>query len=112
MSNFRLILQLEFARIRMHTQWALTIVCGRREKVSAFSLFCLCVVRSCQNNRVSLHKKPLNFIVMSLWDWLLVAWIYEEIFETTRMIGRAIMAAIMIRHTTMMITRRIFSIFT
>ena len=27
------------ARIRVHTQWALTIVCGRREKVSAFSLF-------------------------------------------------------------------------
>ena len=27
------------ARIRTHTQWALTIVCGRREKVSAFSLF-------------------------------------------------------------------------
>ena len=69
------------ARIRVHTQWALTIVCGRREKVSAFSLFCLCVVRSCQNNRVSLHKKPLNFIVMSLWDWLLAAWIYEEIFD-------------------------------
>ena len=27
------------ARIRVHTQWALTIVCGRREKVSVFSLF-------------------------------------------------------------------------
>ena len=65
----------------MQTQWALTIVCGRREKVSAFSLFCFCVVRSCQNNRVSLHKKPLNFIVMSLRDWLLAAWIYEEIFD-------------------------------
>ena len=31
------------ARIRVHTQWALTIVCGRREKVSAFSLF-VCVL--------------------------------------------------------------------
>ena len=26
-------------------------------------------------------KKPLNFIIMSLWDWLLAAWIYEEIFD-------------------------------
>ena len=26
-------------------------------------------------------KKPLNFIIMSLWDWLLVAWIYEEIYD-------------------------------
>ena len=26
-------------------------------------------------------KKPLNLIVMSLWDWLLAAWIYEEIFD-------------------------------
>ena len=41
----------------------------------------LAFVRSCQNHRVSLHKKPLNFIVMSLWDWLLAAWIYEEIFD-------------------------------
>ena len=24
-------------------------------------------------------KKPLNFIIMSLWDWLLAAWIYEEL---------------------------------
>ena len=23
----------------------------------------------------------LNFIIMSLWDWLLAAWIYEEIFD-------------------------------
>ena len=26
-------------------------------------------------------KKPLNFIIMSLWEWLLAAWIYEEIFD-------------------------------
>ena len=26
-------------------------------------------------------KKPLNFIIMSRWDWLLAAWIYEEIFD-------------------------------
>ncbi len=26
-------------------------------------------------------KKPLNFIIMSLWDWLLAAWIYEEFFD-------------------------------
>ena len=26
-------------------------------------------------------KKPLNFIIMSLWDWLLAAWIYEELFD-------------------------------
>ena len=52
-----------------------------KRKVSAFYLFYLCFVISCQNNRVSLHKKPLNLIVMSLWDWLLAAWIYEEIFD-------------------------------
>ena len=23
----------------------------------------------------------LNLVVMSLWDWLLAAWIYEEIFD-------------------------------
>ena len=44
------------ARIRMHTQWALTIVCGRREKVSAFSLFYLCFVRSCQKLRITLSQ--------------------------------------------------------
>ena len=54
---------------------------ARKEKKLTFSLFYLCFVRSCQNNRVSLHKKPLNFIVMSLRDWLLAAWIYEEIFD-------------------------------
>ena len=47
------------------------------EKSSVFSLF----VISCQNYGVSLSKKPLNFIIMSLWDWLLAAWIYEEIFD-------------------------------
>ena len=26
-------------------------------------------------------KKPLNFIIMSLWDWLLAAWIYEEVLD-------------------------------
>ena len=26
-------------------------------------------------------KNPLNFIIMSLWDWLLAAWIYEELFD-------------------------------
>ena len=26
-------------------------------------------------------KKPLNFIIMSLWDWLLAAWIYEKLFD-------------------------------
>ena len=47
------------------------------KKSSIFSLF----VISCQNHGVSLSKKPLNFINMSLWDWLLAAWIYEEIFD-------------------------------
>ena len=53
---------------------------GKRKSLT-FSLFYLCFVRSCQNNRVSLYKKPLNFIVMSLRDWLLAAWIYEELFD-------------------------------
>lgn len=26
-------------------------------------------------------QKPLNFIILSLWDWLLAVWIYEEIFD-------------------------------
>ena len=26
-------------------------------------------------------KNPLNFITMSLWNWLLAAWIYEEFFD-------------------------------
>ena len=26
-------------------------------------------------------KKPLNFIIMSLLDWLLAAWIYEEVLD-------------------------------
>ena len=64
----------------MHT---LKTVVWMREKRKSFGFFsfCLCFIRSCQNNRVSLHKKPLNFIVMSLWDWLLAAWIYEEVFD-------------------------------
>ena len=28
-----------------------------------------------------LPYKPLNVFVMSLWDWLLAAWIYEELFD-------------------------------
>ena len=28
-----------------------------------------------------MHKKPLNVFIMSLWDWLLAAWIYEELFD-------------------------------
>ena len=30
---------------------------------------------------VSLHKKPLNLIVMSLFDWLLAAFVYEKFFD-------------------------------
>ena len=56
-------------------------MCVRGENVSAFSLFYLCFVKSCQNYRVSLPKKPLNFTTMSLWKWLFAAWIYEEFFD-------------------------------
>ena len=54
-----------------------------REKRKSFGFFSflLPIVKSCQSNRVSLHKKPLNFLVVSLRDWLLAAWIYEEIFD-------------------------------
>ena len=54
-----------------------------REKRKSFGFFSflLPIVKSCQNNGVSLRKKPLNFIIMSLWDWLVAAWIYEEIFD-------------------------------
>ena len=74
--------------------------CEWREKVLAFSLFLLLIVRSCQKLRVTLSqsnplicweaveifltsrpKNYLNLIVMSLWDWLLAAWIYEELFD-------------------------------
>ena len=27
------------------------------------------------------RKVTLKFFVMSLWDWLLAAWIYEELFD-------------------------------
>ena len=27
------------------------------------------------------YKVTLNLFVMSLWDWLLAAWIYEELFD-------------------------------
>ena len=43
------------------------VVWRLREKVSAFSLF---FIADCQ-----------KFMVMSLWDWLLAAWIYEEVFD-------------------------------
>ena len=40
-------------------------------------------------------KKPLNFIIMSLWDWLLAAWIYEEIFDLpTNTVGRGLAPAV------------------
>ena len=64
----------------MHTIKTVVWMRGKRKSLT-FSLFYLCFVRSCQNNRVSLHKKPLNFIVMSLRDWLLAAGIYEELFD-------------------------------
>ena len=41
----------------------------------------MAIVKSCQNYRVSLPKKPLNFTTMSLWKWLFAAWIYEEFFD-------------------------------
>ena len=53
-----------------------------REKVSAFSLFLLLIVKSCQNYGVTLlQSNPIIVFVMSLWDWLLAAWIYEELFD-------------------------------
>gem|GEM_PF-1278075 len=27
------------------------------------------------------QNNPLNLFVMSLWKWLLAAWIYEEVFD-------------------------------
>ena len=63
-----------------HTM-VLTIVCGRREKVSTFSLFVCALSEVVKTIGFLCTKKPLNFIVMSLWDWLLAAWIYEEIFD-------------------------------
>ncbi len=45
---------------------------------------------------------------MSLWDWLLAAWIYEELFdEDSRIIGSAITIVTIIRRTTTM-SMRIF----
>ena len=55
--------------------------CEWREKVSAFSLFVCALSEVVKNKGFLCTKKPLNFIIMSLWDWLLAAWIYEEIFD-------------------------------
>ena len=52
-----------------------------RENVSAFSMFICTLSEVVKTIGFLCAKKPLNFIVMSLWDWLLAAWIYEEIFD-------------------------------
>ena len=44
---------------------------------------------------------------MSLWDWLLAAWIYEELFDDTRATARTTTLATMIHHTITMIMGRI-----
>ena len=47
---------------------------------------------------------------MSQWDWLPAAWIYEEIFDDDSNDKSRDDTSTMIRHTTTMIVRMIFSI--
>ena len=81
MSNFRLILQLEFARFQgAHTKG---VNCCLREKRKSFGFsFFVCVLLEIVKTIGLLcdQSNPMVF-VMSLWDWLLAAWIYEEIFD-------------------------------
>ena len=49
---------------------------------------------------------------MSLWDWLMAAWIYEKIFDDDSNDKSSMILVTMIHHATTMIMRRIFSIFT
>ena len=54
---------------------------GKRKSRNFFSfLLCFCQKLS-KLWGFFVTKKPLNFIIMSLWNWLLAAWIYEEIFD-------------------------------
>ena len=55
--------------------------CEKREKAETFSLFIYALSEVVKTIGFLCTKKPLNFIVMSLWDWLLAVWIYEEIFD-------------------------------
>jgi hypothetical protein len=51
-------------------------------KSFGFFSFLLPIVRSCQKTQgCFVEKLPLIIFVMSFWDWLLAAWIYEEIFD-------------------------------
>ena len=47
----------------------------------AFPFFCR-LSEVVKNKKLLCRKVTLNcFFVMSLWDWLLAAWIYEELFD-------------------------------
>ena len=51
------------------------------KKFRLFLFFIYALSYVVKNKGFLCTKKPLNFIIMSLWDWLLAAWIYEEIFD-------------------------------
>ena len=55
--------------------------CEWREKVSVFSLFYCRLSEVVKTMGLLCRKVTLNCFVMSLWDWLLAAWIYEELFD-------------------------------
>ena len=53
---------------------------GGEKKFRLFSFFCA-LSEVVKTIGFLCSKKTLNFIVMSLWEWLLAAWIYEELFD-------------------------------
>ena len=57
------------------------VVCERREKVSAFSLFYCRLPEVVKNLGLLCRKVTFKFVCYVTWDWLLAAWIYEELFD-------------------------------
>jgi hypothetical protein len=52
----------------------------RRKSFGLFSFYCR-LSEVVKNLGLLCDKVTLNYFVMSLWDWLLAAWIYEELFD-------------------------------
>ena len=88
------------ARFRVQSQWAMTVWIASGEKkfrlflffycwlskvVKIMGLLCRKVTLNClEAVEIFLTSRPRNYynlFVLSLWDWLLAAWIYEELFD-------------------------------
>ena len=95
------------ARIRVHTQWALTIVCGRREKVSAFSLFVCALSEVVKIIEFLCTRIPSTLSLCHYGIGCLQRGFMMNCLMMIQTIGRAMILVTMIRHTTTMIMRRI-----